>query len=317
MSSGRYVLFFGLICSAPILWGQEKEKDNAFLRLRRDSNKQITSLDLAVGRYFIPTRALPKVNPRTNVAANDGRTALHVAAEKGYLDIVKKLLEEGADPDGKTTDGSTPLLLAAKGGHKEVVDWLLKAQKAAAKIARPAAGEVTIDLVSAVHVGDEAYYDRLNDRFEEYDVVLYELVAPKNSIPKREKPRGDNPLHFLQSAVTDVLELEHQLDGVDYKQDNFVHADMSPEEVFKSMEKRGESVMKLLLRAMAADVPEQQEVKGIPEDMDQLLAMVLSPDRAVKMKRIVAAGFENMDSQMAILFPRGSTVITERNKVAL
>ena len=28
-----------------------------------------------------------------------------------------------------------------------------------------------------MHIGDKAYYDNLNKEFEQYDVLLYELVA--------------------------------------------------------------------------------------------------------------------------------------------
>ena len=36
---------------------------------------------------------------------------------------------------------------------------------------------VTVDLVGVVHIGDRAYYQKLNKRLGEYDRVLYELVA--------------------------------------------------------------------------------------------------------------------------------------------
>src|SRR5262245_49664576 len=34
-------------------------------------------------------------------------------------------------------------------------------------------GELTVDLIAAVHVGDRDYYDSLNTQFEQYDVLLY------------------------------------------------------------------------------------------------------------------------------------------------
>src|SRR5689334_14241553 len=34
-----------------------------------------------------------------------------------------------------------------------------------------------VDLVAAVHIGDAAYYQSLNNRFKQYDVVLYEMVS--------------------------------------------------------------------------------------------------------------------------------------------
>lgn len=38
-----------------------------------------------------------------------GRTPLHIAAAKGYTDIVKLLLENGADPHAVDLHGSNPL----------------------------------------------------------------------------------------------------------------------------------------------------------------------------------------------------------------
>lgn len=316
MYSIRWLCLGVLVSSSCYLWAAEPSEQ--FLRVRRNDDKKVIALDTAVTKYFIPARKLPKVNPRANTATEDGRTALHIAAEKGYTDIVKKLLSEGANPDAKTTDGKTPLLLATEGGHKKIVELLLAAKKSAVKAARPAPGEVTIDLISAVHIGDAGYYSKLNDLFTEYDVVLYELVAPKNSVPER-KDDEDNPLRFLQLGVGELLELEHQIDGIDYKKENFVHADMSPKEVMKSMNDRGESMLKMVLRSLAADAPptKKEDLEDLPQDFEGIVNLMLSPDRAVTLKRIMASQFENLDSQMAVLFPGGSTIITERNKVAL
>lgn len=48
---------------------------------------------------------------------NDGRTALHRAAEGGEAGVVELLLARNASPNAATTDGDTPLHLAAAGGH--------------------------------------------------------------------------------------------------------------------------------------------------------------------------------------------------------
>src|SRR5690349_12029449 len=44
---------------------------------------------------------------------------------------------------------------------------------------------VEIDLVAVVHIGERAYYERLNKEFGNYDAVLYELVAPEGNKPPK------------------------------------------------------------------------------------------------------------------------------------
>ena len=50
---------------------------------------------------------------------------------------------------------------------------------------KASSGGLAVDLVAAVHIGSEQYYTTLNRLFRDYDVVLYELVAPENNrIPR-------------------------------------------------------------------------------------------------------------------------------------
>nr|CAI5859549.1 unnamed protein product [Callosobruchus analis] len=55
-----------------------------------------------------------------------GQAALHVAARLGQAQVVKVLLEAGANADQADVDGWTPLRAAAWGGHTEVVELLVK-----------------------------------------------------------------------------------------------------------------------------------------------------------------------------------------------
>ena len=43
----------------------------------------------------------------------------------------------------------------------------------------PEKQDVTIDLIGAVHIGEKAYYDKLNEEFEQYEALLSESVAPE------------------------------------------------------------------------------------------------------------------------------------------
>lgn len=57
-----------------------------------------------------------------------GRTALSLASERGYDEIVKLLLEHGAEPDPEDQDKKTPLSWATRGGHAGIVRRLLDAK---------------------------------------------------------------------------------------------------------------------------------------------------------------------------------------------
>ena len=67
----------------------------------------------------------------------------------------------------------------------------LALQTSIVRYSRAAASSPSVDLIGAVHVGEKAYYQRLNEIFQRYDAVLYELVAPEESkIPQPERRSG-------------------------------------------------------------------------------------------------------------------------------
>lgn len=178
---------------------------------------------------------------------------------------------------------------------------------------------LTVDLVSAVHIGEKSYYDALNKRFDGYDAVLYELVAPEGTkIPKGGGDKNRHLLSMLQNGMKDMLELEFQLAQIDYTKKHFVHADMTPEQFAKSMENKGESFWTICMRIMAAGMAQQAaNPSHSSSDLDIFMAL-LDRNRSLKLKRVMADQFTNMDMMMAALNgPDGSTLITERNKAAL
>ena len=49
---------------------------------------------------------------------------MHVAVYKGNLDIIKLLMDAGADPKIADKDGTTALSLAEEQGNAEIVEYL-------------------------------------------------------------------------------------------------------------------------------------------------------------------------------------------------
>lgn len=193
-------------------------------------------------------------------------------------------------------------------------DRPLALETAVVRYTSPQRPELAVDLVAAIHVGDKSYYDALNRLFEEYEVVLYELVAPEGTrIPKggRQGPTT-HPVGLLQDGLSSLLGLEHQLRCVDYTRPNLVHADMSPEEFERAMQRREESFSKLFLRLLGAGIAQNAAGKG-PSDVE-LFAALFAKDRTERLKRIMAQQFTSMDGVLAVLDgPEGSAILSERN----
>ncbi|KAG8456500.1 hypothetical protein GDO86_002324 [Hymenochirus boettgeri] len=63
-----------------------------------------------------------------NITTNDGYTALHIAAQNGYIPMVNFLLENNIDYSPKPNDKNNPFHLALLYNHMEVVDILLEAK---------------------------------------------------------------------------------------------------------------------------------------------------------------------------------------------
>ncbi|KAF6204958.1 hypothetical protein GE061_019125 [Apolygus lucorum] len=60
-----------------------------------------------------------------NAENREGSKPLHTAAFMGSCEMIQLMLELGADPNAKLSDGVTPLHLAAKVGHRNSVETLL------------------------------------------------------------------------------------------------------------------------------------------------------------------------------------------------
>lgn len=179
---------------------------------------------------------------------------------------------------------------------------------------------VEVTLVAAVHVADRAYYKKLQALFATYDALLYEMIKPKGVEPKP-RPDSGGLLGAFQRGLRDVLDLEFQLDAINYRKDNFVHADLDPETFFRLQRERGESFVSLMLKAMLASYKAQAEGKGSNLSLFQLIAAFASDDSARALKYLLAQELENVELLMAGFEKgnegKGSVIVGERNKQAI
>jgi hypothetical protein len=187
---------------------------------------------------------------------------------------------------------------------------------------------IAVDFVGAVHLGERAYYEDLNKRFEKYEAVLFELVSDGQNLPAIGEQREDSILGTLQRSLCNLLGLSFQLDEIDYKAKNFVHADLSPQELSDAMTARGESLPQLLMKLIRLSTdPELQkalEEKGYAENsldgVNPLLILLRGPttEERMKIRRFMAQGLVGSDAVMKLLEgEKGFSLITDRNIEAM
>jgi len=178
----------------------------------------------------------------------------------------------------------------------------------------------TVDLIGAVHIADTEYYEKLNQLFTEYDVVLFELVAEEGTRldPKTAKS-NESPglIGGVQNGFADLLKLEHQLHHIDYTVKNMLHADMELDVFMKRMIGEGE-MAKIFTRAMIQSLNQSgsQSDKTAGRMIGSLFA---TRDKSLGLKRVFAVEMcRQIDDQLWIFEgDEGSTLIRERNGCAL
>lgn len=154
-----------------------------------------------------------------NVKDVDGWTPLHNACSRGYLDIVKVLVEtSGAALDVKGGRGSwTPLMNASSHGHLPIVRYLTSKHHADPFI-RNTAGETAYDVAAATF---EIYICEVLERYESERWAALKFALGESAGSKQESGNGRlkmvpgqgpyNPL-ALHTTVPIVLHENQRLD---------------------------------------------------------------------------------------------------------
>jgi hypothetical protein len=204
-------------------------------------------------------------------------------------------------------------------------------------------GDVTVELIGAVHVADPDYYKALTKLFAGYEELLFELVdgqklkeglesKPSPGKPaKKTRPSPNDEsetlpdeedrspafkiISGLMHGFGNYFQLQYQTDGIDYHTKNFVHADVSMDEFVRMQADKGESFVDLIRKAMEAQLQVGTDRKAEPKGSQLLLALLGdSSGLKVAMARQLSAADELVT---AMEQDGGSVIITERNKKAL
>jgi hypothetical protein len=185
------------------------------------------------------------------------------------------------------------------------------------------ANGAVVHLIGAIHIGEKKYYDFLNQDFQNYDAVLYEMVKPKDMPPPApgEGERSDSTISQFQRFLKDALDLDFQLDDIDYTAPNFIHADLDKETFEKMQEERGETFEMIFLRMVMkafTDPPVLNNAAANEDPGADLISILTHPDMERQIKLVVARQLGQIDmSALGLEGPDGSVLVTERNKAAL
>ena len=181
---------------------------------------------------------LAKRGAEINVVDRDGNTPLHLASKMGNVEIVKCLLELGADADAKNKRKLTPLDIAQGGAHlaflEDGMDAMLELavsgdvggameemrrilqhgcveRDVQTRVLKAAAGCAAYDLV--VHLMDERYLpadassdsaDRSTALFyavQADDMTMVRLLLERGADPQRQDISGRTPMDYAQSRI--------------------------------------------------------------------------------------------------------------------
>ena len=178
---------------------------------------------------------------------------------------------------------------------------------------------VCVDLVGAIHVAEKSYYKELNKLFEDYDVVLYEVVAEEGTRPEpsEEDKAPSSVIGFAQFQFANLLGLVHQLEHIDYKKENMVHADLSPKEFAEAQKARDDGFAAMYFREIGFNMARKNPNASDTDDSKVILAF-FKKNRKKALKDALADQFVSMDSEVAMKGNSdGTSIITDRNNRVL
>lgn len=178
-----------------------------------------------------------------------------------------------------------------------------------------------VNLVAAIHIADADYYDSLNEFFRTQDAVLYELVAEPGQRPTG-SASGGSPLSMMQTLIARILQVQFQLQEIDYSPKNFIHADLSPSQLQQLMAEKNESFLTMVIDIALAQQASAQSADnsalGSELTMTSLLSALSMDNQSSALKYLL--GKELGRAETLALDPElesNLTLLGDRNRAAL
>ncbi|KAL6652668.1 hypothetical protein ACP70R_011593 [Stipagrostis hirtigluma subsp. patula] len=106
--------------------GKQLESDITYLIARQEAELVLGVINAAYHGDLFRLKGLISAGADPSKPDYDGRTALHVAALRGYEDIIRFLIQRGATVNSIDKFGNSPLLQALKSGHHRITSLLVE-----------------------------------------------------------------------------------------------------------------------------------------------------------------------------------------------
>lgn len=136
-------------------------------------------------------------------STTSGVTALHMAACEKYPEMVKLLLDYGADPNARTVEGRTPLMEAALWGRLDNVKCLLS-HGADKSIQCVREGEKlgAIDFARETKKNSEERYKRSGGNSQVYNENTHERNLDRATIVRKLRDKAADKDHWDQASIS-------------------------------------------------------------------------------------------------------------------
>jgi len=168
-------------------------------------------------------------------------------------------------------------------------------------------GDAELTLFGCVHIADRQFYEGMQKRFRKLDALLYELIADPDLRPYPGMEVGEDQhwISMVQGGMGNGLKLSDQFGAMDYRMENFVHADMTDEEWMDALAAAGKSELGELMSMQPSDT--DREAEAAKKEIDLVSAFRSGGGIAelrIVMARALLGGDPEVDQPTVIIHGR-------------